>query len=219
MDTRAPRPLLTLCALGAISLSVQSPAWGRVAPDDIPAVWKEQEIQFHYTQSGGVHSCNALQRKLRAILTELGATQPLSIRVQSCVDGYRHTSPDLAPRPDAAPRVTLRIRSLVQDTHEARAELAARRGHEELKARVRNQGGLDANYGTAVAAEWKQVRLSPRSGYLDRTDCELVRQLQAQVFARMAVRVVKDSGTCNRESSSLRLAQPSLNVEALVPSG
>lgn len=219
MERKTARRWFQCCALGAITLLFQSPAWSRVSPDDIPAVWKEQEIQFYYAQSGGVYSCNALERKLRAILTELGATQPLSIRVQSCVDGFRRTTAGLAPKPDAAPRVTLSIRSLVEDTQESRAELAANRGREELKALVRNQGALDASYGTAVPAEWKQVRLSPRSGYVDRTDCDLVQQLQTQVFAKMAVRVVKDSGTCNRQSSSLRLAQPSLNVEALVPSG
>lgn len=219
MERKTAHRLLQCCALGAISLLFQPPAWSRVTPDGIPAVWKEQEIQFHYSQSGGVYSCNALERKLRAILTELGATQPLGIRVQSCVDGLRRATAGLAPRPDAAPRVMLSIRSLVQDTHESRAELAANRGREELKALVRNQGVLDASYGAAVPAEWKQVRLSPRSGYVDRTDCDLLQQLQTQVFAKMAVRVVKDSGTCNRQSSSLRLAQPSLNVEALVPSG
>ncbi len=219
MEKRTAHRLPGLCAVGAISLLCQYQAWGRVDPDDIPAVWKEQEIQFHYAQSGGVYSCNALERKLRAILTELGATQPLGIRVQSCVDGFRRTTAGLAPRPDAAPRVTLSIRSLVQETPESRAELAANRGREELKALVRNQRGLDVSYGEAVPAEWKQVRLSPRSGHVDRTDCDLVQQLRTQVFAKMAVRVVKDSGTCNRQGSSPRLAQPSLNVEALVPSG
>lgn len=192
-------------------------------PDGVPAVWMQQDITFHYTHSGGVYSCNALERKLRSILSEVGAVAPIQIELKNCSAGLRKISAarpgEVLPDGSVAPRITLSIRSLVLKTPQALALLEAKRGREELKALVRNQGRLDPAYAMPIPAEWKQVRLSPRTPYLDRTDCELIQQLRAQVFTRMAVRVVRDAGTCDRQSLSLRLAQPNLNIEALVPVG
>jgi len=193
-----------------------------IGPDGVPAVWMDQEIVFHYTHAGGVYSCSALERKLRSILTELGAVQPVNITLKSCSAGMRKATAvtrqgEMLPDGSVTPRITLSIRSLVPRTPEALAALSAVRSREELKAMVRGQGGPDPSYGMPVPAEWRQVRLSPRTPYLDRTDCDLIRQLRSQVFTKMAVRVIRDAGTCDRQSLSLRLAQPNLDVEALVP--
>ncbi len=193
---------------------------------NVPAVWKEQQIRFYFVTPGATHSCNAIQAKLRALLTDLGAAEGLSVNVKSCTDGIRKAALNVRSggRQDdfmldgaTTPLVTITIRSLVPETPEAVAALQADRGTAELRALVRNEGGLDPAYASAVAGEWKQVRLSDRTRYLDASDCDLLQQVRAQVFAKMAVRVVKDSGTCQRRSVSLRLGAPNLHVEALVP--
>lgn len=215
------RPLFLLAGFCFTALSVTAET---TDPNGVAAVWMEQEIEFHYMHAGGVYSCQALERKLRSILTEVGASQPIQIELKSCSAALRQNGTgarqgEILPDGSITPRITLSIRSLVLRTPQAMAALEANRGREELKAMVRKERGLDAAYGLPVSAEWKQVRLSPRTRYLDRTDCDLIQQLRAQVFTKMAVRVVRDAGTCDRQSLSLRLAQPNLNVEALVPLG
>jgi hypothetical protein len=219
--------LSLLCAGGAL-LGFQSSASAASAADvgDVPAVWKEQQIRFYFVTPGASYSCNAIQTKLRALLKDLGADDSLDVAVHSCTDGFRKAALNMRSggRQDdflldgaTSPLVTITIRSLVPDTREAQADLEADRGTAELKALVRHQGGLDPAYGTAVAGEWKAVRLSDRTRYLDAADCDLLQQVRAQVFSRLAVRVVKDNGTCQRRSVSLRLGAPNLQVEALVP--
>ncbi len=193
---------------------------------NVPAVWKEQQIRFYFVTPGTSYSCNAIQTKLRALLTDLGAADGLNVNVQSCSDGIRKSALNMRSggRQDdfmldgaLSPLVTISIRSLAPETPDAVAALNADRGTAELKALVRNEGSLDPAYASAVAAEWKPVRLSERTRYLDASDCDLLLQVHAQVFAKLAVRIVKDSGTCQRRSVSLRLGSPNLRVEALVP--
>ncbi len=218
--------LAALTLIGANALLSPASHADVVDVDAIPAVWKEQQIRFEYSTPGGIYSCSALQSKLRALLSDLGADQGLEINMHSCVAGSRGGFTGMGsglryadPLLDGAtnPTLTITLRSLVQETPEARAELAANRSQAELKALVRREGNIDDTYGATVAGQWKPVRLSGRTRYLDGADCSLLEQLRTQVFAKMAVRVVKDAGTCNRRDISLRFGQPNLHVEALVP--
>jgi len=221
------RLALSLLATGSVFCGFQSALAASVADvGNVPAVWKEQQIRFYFVTPGATYSCSAIQTKLRALLTDLGAADGLSVNVKSCTDGIRKAALNMRSggRQDdfmldgaTTPLVTITIRSLVPETPEALAALQADRGTAELRALVRHEGGLDPGYASAVAGEWKQVRLSDRTRYLDASDCDLLQQVRAQVFAKMAVRVVKDSGTCQRRSVSLRLGGPNLHVEALVP--
>ncbi|MEQ1579047.1 MAG: hypothetical protein ABL964_00505 [Steroidobacteraceae bacterium] len=215
--------LVTGSALGGFH-SALAASVADVGP--VPAVWKEQQIRFYFVTQGSAYSCNAIQTKLRALLTDLGAGDGLSVNVKSCTDGIRKAALNMRSggRGDdfmldgaTTPLVTITIRSLVPETPDALAALNADRGTAGLRALVRHEGALDQSYASAVAGEWKQVRLSDRTRYLDASDCDLLQQVRAQVFAKLAVRVVKDSGTCQRRSVSLRLGGPNLHVEALVP--
>jgi hypothetical protein len=216
--------LLTGSALCGFQATALAASVADVGP--VPALWKEQQIRFYFVTPGSAYSCNAIQTKLRALLTDLGAGDGLSVNVKSCTDGIRKAALNMRSggRQDdfmldgaTTPLVTITIRSLVPETPESLAALNADAGTAELRALVRHEGGLDQSYATAVAGEWKQVRLSERTRYLDASDCDLLQQVRAQVFAKLAVRVVQDSGTCQRRSVSMRLGAPNLRVEALVP--
>jgi hypothetical protein len=62
-------------------------AWSTAPPmtgKPLPAVWKEQHIQFFYAGRTSRYSCDGLQEKVRALLLEMGARRDLKIDSGSC---------------------------------------------------------------------------------------------------------------------------------------
>lgn len=72
--------------LGA-GLGLALSAWSAAPPvtgNPLPAVWKEQRIQFYYAGRTSRYSCDGLQEKMRALLLEMGARRDLKISASGC---------------------------------------------------------------------------------------------------------------------------------------
>jgi hypothetical protein len=72
--------------LGA-GLGLAMSAWSAAPPvtgNPLPAVWKEQRIQFYYAGRTSRYSCDGLQEKMRALLLEMGARRDLKISASGC---------------------------------------------------------------------------------------------------------------------------------------
>ncbi len=207
-------------------------AWSAAAdekPATVRAVWRQQQIEFSYSGAGGVYTCNALVFKLRAILKDLGARDDAVVQVQGCMDEFRSSSPTTSGRTltanpkgfeigqTADPHVTLLVTTLAEATPAVLRQIEAARGQEELKLRIRAEGETVTDDNLPLSAKRKQVRFTANTRYLDPSDCNLVEQVRANIFPQLDVRVVRAASTCNRRDFSLRLGQPNVAVEILVP--
>ncbi len=196
-------------------------------PSAVRAVWKEQEIAFTYQGGGSVYTCSAIEQKIRAILLDLGSRPDPVVRVQGCVEAFRSKAVRTGTRQETGtlvadevgyPHITIAVATLFEATPAVMRDLAEHQGEQDLKARLRNVGDVDAEYAAPLAAERKRVRLNGRTKYLDPGDCDLIDQVRTQVLPKLDVRVVVNASTCYRRSFSLRLGQPNLVFETLVPS-
>jgi hypothetical protein len=67
--------------LAAVALGAAPPP---LAGNPLPAVWKEQHMNFLYAGRTSRYSCDGLQEKLRALLLELGARRDLRVTAAGC---------------------------------------------------------------------------------------------------------------------------------------
>lgn len=199
-------------------------------PASVSAVWRTQEIAFTLFGGGGLYTCGALEQKIRGILLDLGVRDDLAVKISACLNEFRRgaatgntravgqpSSAGFEVNGSADPYVTIVLSSVFAATPEVLREVEALRGEEELKSRVRGDETADAGQAVRLLAQSKQVRFTGRTKYLDPGDCDLIAQLSANVFSRLDVRILRDGSTCHRRSFSLRMGQPNLLVETLVP--
>jgi hypothetical protein len=166
-------------------------AQGAVAEAAVPAVavqaiWKEQEINFHFQSFTTFYSCNSLEDKIERILHELGAHATVRVRDVACPFSVARM-----------PRVLIQLRSPVEATPDALAEYEKGRTRRELVARVRGERAEESADMAQFPATWKSVTLSRGPLDLDSGDCELVRELRRKVFPKLAVRITKDDMRCS----------------------
>ena len=185
---------------GIAALSTSTPA--AAAPDYIPAVWRQQSLEFAYQGTATAYSCNTLQRRLEAILRSVGARDGISIVMQRCTD-----------QADAYMQITLE--SPVEATEANIAAVTQHTSTDELVAKVRNEALATPANIERFPAEWKTVSMSrDKALKLDSGDCELVKQLRRDVFPRMSIRIVRDNLKCSAAFGNL--GQPQFSVAALV---
>lgn len=164
---------------GAAETSLETPAdAARVA-----AVWKPQEIEFHYQSFTTYYTCQALEDRVERVLKAAGA-RDLDVQTSGCESGY------IAKMP----RVRIRIISPVEATPEALRELEETRSTRELAARVR--GETIPDIAEQFPATWKRIALYRGKFRLDPGDCALIEQLKRYVFPKLAIRVAKDTAIC-----------------------
>jgi hypothetical protein len=168
----------------------------------VQAIWKEQEINFHFQSFTTFYSCSALEGKIERILRELGARATVSVRDVSCPFSVARM-----------PRVLIHLRSPVEATPDALAEHEKGRSKRELVARVRGERAEEPADMAQFPAAWKAVTLSRGSLDLDSGDCELVLELRRKVFPQLAVRI-KDDMRCSPNQPALGGLR--LQMEALV---
>lgn len=189
----------SIASIALLSISTATPA----APDYIPAVWRQQSLEFAYQGTATAYSCNTLQRRLEAILRSVGARDGVSIVMQRCTD-----------QADAYMQITLE--SPVEATEANIAAVTQHTSTDELVAKVRNEALATPENIARFPAKWQTVSMSRHKALkLDSGDCELVKQLRRDVFPRMSIRIVHDNLRCSVAFGSL--GQPQLSVAALVP--
>jgi hypothetical protein len=69
--------------VSGVLLSLALPSWAP-ADDLLPAVWKEQRLDFSYLGLTSRYSCQGLRDKMRALLLDLGARRDLKVAVTVC---------------------------------------------------------------------------------------------------------------------------------------
>lgn len=192
--------------VGLLSLGLSTTAWCAqegAAPTSAPvqALWKPQEINFHFQSFTTFYSCRSLEDKVQQLLTELGAGKDIKVRTSGCLGN------EIA----RLPYVRIKLTSPVEATPGAVAELEKGRTQRELTARVRGERPTEVT--EQFPAYWKPVSLSRGKLRLEPGDCELVDQLKRHVLPKLAVRIVKDDLSCT--PNQVTPGQPKLEVEAL----
>lgn len=199
-------------ALLAASLSLPAssravePQGETPASSPVRAIWKPQEIGFHYQSFTTLYTCRSLEAKVRRVLRALGAQPALRVRARGCM-----STSDIARQP----YVEIRLVSPVEATPKALAELEQTRSVRELAARVRGDSAQAAADEQPFPAQWQQVSFERRKLDLDPSDCELLEQLSRKVFPKLAVRVVSEDIRC--VPNQIARTRPRLIVEALIP--
>lgn len=68
-------------------------AQGATPGNSVPAVWKQQHVNFFYGGRTARYSCDGLRDKVRAMLLDMGARRDLKIMTLRCADGHRRDAP------------------------------------------------------------------------------------------------------------------------------
>lgn len=174
-------------------------------PEAQSAVWRTQDIRFHYRGQLTVYDCASLELKVRQLLVALGAHPVTRVEPQSC---------NVVHLPNASTQVaSMRIRlvSPALATQVPAVEAAASATRSEL---LRHLGIDEAPSGTFTAT-WQRIDVAAIEPLnLSSGDCELLSQLGAQVVPHLAVRIESRNRLCS--SSPQRLTPPRLKVTALV---
>jgi hypothetical protein len=159
--------------LAGVGLMFSLPLWadGAGSGSRVPAVWKEQRLDFSYMGRTARYSCEGLRDKMRSLLLDLGARRDLKVAVLGCNESAPLRAGYLGPRlsivfsspalPDAA----------IQP--------------------------LRTNDLSAVSARYESFTLtSDAFRNYGVGDCELVEEFARQILPKLATRDVKQDITC-----------------------
>ena len=137
----------------------------------MPAVWKEQHVEFSYAGRTSRYSCDGLLEKVRAMLLDLGARRDVKITPLRCAD----TEPMHGD--DGASRIKIVFSS------PARPDVADKPLHPgDLAA-------TDARFEpfTIMSDAFRNMGIG---------DCELVQEFTRQILPRLMVRDVRQDILC-----------------------
>jgi hypothetical protein len=143
--------------------------------DPMPAVWKEQHVEFSYAGRTSRYSCDGLLEKVRAMLLDLGARRDLKITPLHCAD----TEPTHGPvhGDGGGSRIKIVFSS------PARPEAADKPLH---------PGDL-----TATDARFEPFTImSDAFRNMGIGDCELVQEFTRQILPKLMVRDVRQDIVC-----------------------
>lgn len=174
------------------------------AAQEVQAVWKPQEFSFQFQSFNVFYSCESLEAKLEQILKQVGAQAVVRVR-----------SPDCGHGPARMPRADIQLRSPVEATPDALAELKQNESKRDLAARVAGKSAEAEESEKPFAAQWQRVSIGKGRTIpsLESGDCELIDQVRRKIFPKLAVRVVESNSPCPTNSPSL--TRPTMVVDAL----
>jgi hypothetical protein len=190
--------------LVTIAIAMCFPAWalGAETPTETEAIWKRQQISFEYRGYSTFYTCGGLRRKLRSILTGLGARDTIRLNGYACDDVTGRAHFDII------------LESPIVATEDNVNALTTYSAEQQLVARVRGDILPSAADLERFPAAWETVSFSrnPRMG-LDAGDCELVEQLLRSILPRLSVQIVDNSVRCSPFGN---MRPPRLTVLALM---
>lgn len=185
------------------------PATPVLNADPLEAVWKVQHLAFVYRSSGTFYSCDSLKQKLRAILLVAGAHPSLSISTR-CGAGV---SNNIAAR--------IAVATPVAATPENIAALTRHDTRDELIARLHDTRLADAGSISRFVAIWREQSLGTiHDVRITVADCDLLRDLNEQIFPHLDVRMVQKNPACDRLAANAGFAsaaRPNIRLLALIP--
>lgn len=215
-------------------------AWQALAQEPIPAVYKAHELSFHYRSSSYSYPCHELQQRVATLLQAVGARDDIDVDVLDCDpspgtegrsvserdrrDPWDRARDNRFPEfggPDTgrgqAARIRVRLMFPVAVTPEVLAEIERDKSRRELVSRVTRNPAAAFNDPIVFAARRQEVTLSRQSIRVKPEDCNLLDQLNAQVFRKLQVRATSRRLDCNPRMFSH--IPPQLTVETLLPTG
>lgn len=169
---RSDRLSIAVClAVALAAVAAAQPRAPADSGDPIPAVWKEQHVEFSYAGRTSRYSCDGLLEKVRAMLLDLGARRDLKITPLRCADT------DLMHSDGGGSRIKIVFSS------PARPEAADK----PLRS-----GDL-----AATVARFEQFTItSDAFRNMGIGDCELVQEFTRQILPRLLVRAVRQDIVC-----------------------
>ena len=201
LSSHGIRWLATAALAGAVLVACVA----RASDESVVAIWKVQRIEFTYSSATVRYSCEALQRRIAAILYAVGAHSRMAVEL-SCANG----------EPVRFANVHLRLAVPVEATEENLRAVTDFDTRDELVARLRQTELPTAEDIQRFDASWRTVALTrspPLS--LGPGDCDLLRAMRDQVFPSLHVRVVSSGLNCGGGPDT-RIT-PRIRVNALIP--
>jgi hypothetical protein len=155
-------------ASAAVPASTALPEPGTTPGNPLPAVWKEQHVDFRYRGRTAQYSCDGVRDKVRAMLIDLGARRDAKIAAIGC-------SGDGVPSSAASLSVIFSAPAL--------PEAAAKPLH------VGDLVATDARFESFTIA-------SDAFRNMGIGDCELVEEFARQILPKLTTRNVKQDIAC-----------------------
>ena len=204
---RRPSLLAAACALAlGIAWSIASTSSGAELPpagQPIEAIWHTYRVEFTFSSPKSYYACPALRDKIRGIFRGLGAHPDVKVMI-ACDERVLLSNA----------HVTLEVALPEEATPEAIARATTFDSTEQLAARLR---GISLPTPTDIErfpAAWQRVVMSDRGPLrLDAGDCDLISDLNRQVFPRLGIRA-EQRFACFLSGSRVKSV---LQVEALMP--
>jgi len=159
--------------LASVGLMFSLPLWaaGEGAGAPLPAVWKEQRLDFSYMGLTARYSCEGLRDKMRSLLLDLGARRDLKVSVLACDES--------APlrRGYLGPRLSIVFSS------------PALPDAQDQPLRTGDLSAVEARYEsfTLTSDAFRNYGVG---------DCELVEEFARQILPKLATKDVKQDITC-----------------------
>jgi hypothetical protein len=161
--------------LASVGLMFAWPLWaiGADSGNPLPAVWKEQRLDFSYVGRTARYSCEGLRDKMRSLLLDLGARRDLQVSVLACSESDSR----LVRRGYLGPRLGIVFSSPVLP------DAAVQPLH------AGDLSPVDAHYEsfTLTSDAFRNYGVG---------DCELVEEFARQILPKLAARDVKQDITC-----------------------
>ena len=160
--------------LAPVGLMCAVSAWAAEAGggNPLPAVWKEQHLNFTYTGRTSRYSCDGLREKVRALLLDLGARRDLQIAAIGC-----EPTASLVPLAYSGPSLNIVV------SLPALPDAAAKPLH---------PGDL-----TAVNARFETFTIANDVfRNIGMPDCELVQEFARQILPKFVTRDLKQDISC-----------------------
>jgi hypothetical protein len=197
--------LVRSLAMGTLALFGATSVVAQQAGEPIQAIWKPQELTFHFHSFNTFYSCDSLESKLEQILERIGARAEVKVRSADCGRG-----------PVSSPRADIRLISPVAATPDALAEAKQGESKRELIARITRDRDDAIKIGEQFPAQWQRVTIGAgrATPSLAGGDCELLDQVRRHLLPKLAVRVIKSDAPCPANVTSI--SQSQLVVEALM---
>jgi hypothetical protein len=161
--------------LASVCLIFARPLWaaGEGVGNPLPAVWKEQRVDFSYMGRTARYSCEGLRDKMRSLLLDLGARRDLQVSVLAC----NESESEPLSRGYIGPRLSIVFSSPVPPAAAAQPLHAG------------DLSPVDAHYEsfTITSDAFRNYGVG---------DCELVQEFARQILPKLATRDVKQDITC-----------------------
>jgi hypothetical protein len=178
-----------------------------VAPQVVPAVWREHELAFAYMGRTSHYSCSGLRSMITKVLEQMGARPGFTVKMGSCFNSMRtapsmpavlgESVPTMFSGVQTMPTVRLNVAFPVEATPQALEDMQERAPEREL---VRRAQGLPTDFDPALdqfAAVYTTVVLEDGAhGPIDPGDCELIETLRDQVFEKVGMQILEDRLAC-----------------------